>query len=80
MHHISKENLVQYLYDELSETKSAAIQAALISDNVLRDEFELLKDSHKDLSAQKLMSPSKRSLDFIMNYAEKSVEEFSTHA
>ena len=80
MHHFSKEDLVQFLYNELSESKSASIEAALLSDNVLRDEYELLKDSKNDLSAQKLMSPSKRSLDFIMNYAEKSVEEFSTHA
>ena len=80
MHHFSKEDLVQFLYNELPESKSASIKAALLSDNVLRDEFELLKDSKNDLSTQKLMSPSKRSLDFIMNYAEKSVEEFSTHA
>ncbi len=79
MHHFSKDDLVQYLYNELPETKSVAIQAALLSDNVLRDEFELLSDSKKDLSAQKLMSPSKRSLDFIMNYAEKSVEELQAH-
>lgn len=79
MHHFSNEELVQYLYNELPESKSAAIKAALLSDNVLRDELEQLKDSKNNLSAQKLMSPSKRSLDFIMNYAEKSVEALQAH-
>lgn len=79
MHQFSKDDLVQYLYNELPETKSAAIKAALLSDNVLRDEYELLVDGKKDLSKQKLMSPSNRSIDFILNYAEKSVETLQAH-
>ena len=45
----------------------------------LRDEYELLVDGKKDLSKQKLMSPSNRSIDFILNYAEKSVETLQAH-
>lgn len=80
MPHFTSEELVQYLYNELSETKTAELKTALLSNNQLRDELEVLANGKAQLTKQKLMSPSKRTLDSIMQYAEKSVSEFSEQA
>ena len=80
MHNITTEDLLQYLYKETSTEKTAAIGVALLSDWNLREKLEVLKASQAELNTVKLVSPSQRTLDNILNYAEKSVEEFSEKA
>lgn len=80
MHNFTTEDLLQYLYKETSTEKTAAIGVALLSDWSLREKLEMLKGSQNELNSIKLFSPSKTSLDNILSYAEKSVEEFSEKA
>jgi len=79
MHSFTPEDLLQFLYKETSPEKTAAIQSALDSDWSLREKFEVISSSSKRLETIKF-SPSQRTIDAIMNYAEKTVEEFSPHA
>jgi len=80
MHNFTTEDLLQYLYKETSTEKTAAIGVALLSDWNLREKLELLKGSQSELNSIKLFSPGKQTLDNILSYAEKSVEEFSEKA
>ena len=79
MHSFTQEDLLQYLYNETSIEKTAAIKAALLNDWNLREKFNLLTTAHQNLEVIKL-SPRKQTIDNILNYAEKAVEELSSTA
>jgi len=76
MHSFTPDDLLQYLYKETSTEKTAAIKAALESDWSLREKFEVIAEGSKRLDAFKL-SPRKQTIDNILNYAEKAVEELT---
>ena len=79
MHNFTLEDLLRYLYNETSPSQSAEIKAALESDWSLREKFEVITSARKRLDALKV-SPSQQSVDAILSYAEKAVEELSTQA
>lgn len=79
MHSFTQEDLLQYLYNETSIEKTAAIKAALLNDWNLREKFDLLTSAQQNLEVIKL-SPRKQTIDYILNYAEKGVEELSSPA
>ena len=77
MHSFTQEDLVQYLYGETSIQKTAAIKVALETDWNLREQFEVLSSAHQSLEKIAL-SPRKKAIDFILDYANKPVKEFTT--
>ncbi len=79
MHSFTPEDLLQYLYKETSTEKTAAIKAALESDWSLREKFEVISTGSKRLEKITL-SPRKKTIDNILSYAEKAVEELTPHA
>ena len=79
MERFTTEDLIQYLYNETSLDKSAAIEAAMQSDWNLLEKFEALESASKRLETISL-SPRQQTIDFILNYAEKTVEELTPHA
>ena len=80
MHNFTTEDLIQYLYKETSPDITAAIKSALVSDWSLREKFEILQASQVELNTVKLLSPRNQTINNILNYAEKSVEELSEKA
>lgn len=80
MLHFTTEDLLQYIYKETSTEKTAAIKSALLTDWSLREKMEELAATHSELDSIKLMSPRKQTIENILNYAEKAVEEFSEKA
>lgn len=68
----TQEDLVQYLYNETSPERTADIEAALSSDWILREKFEVLQHSVQALETP-LESPRAESLFNVMNYARESV-------
>lgn len=79
MHSFTQEDLLQYLYNETSTEKTAAINEALVDDWDLREKFNFLSSARQRLEIIKL-SPRKQTIDNILNYAEKGLEELSSHA
>lgn len=79
MHSFTPEDLLQYLYNETSPEKSATIKAAIESDWSLREKFEVISAGLKRLEALKL-SPRKKTIDNILSYAEKTLEELTPQA
>ena len=77
MHSFTQEDLIQYLYNETSQEKSAALKAALETDWILRENYEVISAAMSGL--EKLtFSPRTVAIDYILNYAERSVTELST--
>ena len=79
MHNFTPEDLLQYLYNETSPAQTAAIKAALETDWTLREKFEVITSAQSRLEALK-MSPSQKTIDNILSYAEKAVSELTPHA
>lgn len=79
MHSFTQEELLQYLYNETSTEKTAAIKAALLNDWNLREKMEMLTSAQQNLEVIKL-SPRKQTIDSILSYAERGVEELSSPA
>lgn len=80
MLNFTTEDLLQYIYKETSTEKTAAIKNALITDWTLREKMDELLASYAELNTIKLMSPRKQTIENILNYAEKAIEEFSEKA
>lgn len=79
MQRFTTEDLLQFLYNETSIEKKAAIKAALETDWNLREEYELLSATKSQLKSVSY-SPSQKILDNILNYAEKAVGELTPEA
>ena len=68
------EELVQYLYNETSPEKTAAIEAALRDDWTLREKLEVLQSSTQGLNTA-LESPRMEVVLRVMNYARETVAD-----
>ncbi len=76
MHSFTQDDLLQYLYNETSIEKTAAIKAALETDWSLRQRFEVIAAGSKRLGTLSL-SPRAKTIENILSYAEKAIEEVS---
>lgn len=79
MHSFTQEDLLQYLYRETSVEKTAAIKEALVNQWDLREKFNFLSAAREKLEVIKL-SPRQQTIDHILDYAEKGLEELHSHA
>ncbi len=78
MVNITQDDLLNFLYREGSAEKLDYIQQLLETDADLQERFEVLKSSKSRLDQIKLISPNSRSVDNILNYAERGVVELNT--
>lgn len=67
---ITPEELVRYLYNETSEQKTTLITAALQTDWNLKETYERLVSSQKDLNKINF-SPRRETVNKILDYASK---------
>lgn len=79
MVNITQDDLLNYLYREGSAEKTEYITQLLETDSDLQERFEVLKLAKSRLDQIKLISPNSRSVDNILNYAERGVVELNTH-
>lgn len=80
MHSFTLEDLVQYMYQETSGQKKAAIAAALETDWDLHEKYQVIISAQKRLETLNLSSPRKKAVDKILLYAEKSEKELSAES
>lgn len=74
MRKFSQQQLMQFLYGEASPILQMAIDKALQNDTELQKEIKLLKRTQKQLDElkKKPLSPSKKVIDAIMEYAKQT--------
>jgi hypothetical protein len=68
------EELVRYLYNDISPEKAAAIDAALEQDWTLREKIEVLKASSNNLD-RIIESPRQEVILRVLNYARETAVE-----
>ena len=76
MQSITQEELLLYIYGEASTEQTATIKAALESDWNLNEQYQALVSAKESLEPVNV-SPRKKALDFVLNYANKQVKEFT---
>ena len=74
MHNITPEDLVQYLYNETSTAKTAAIKAALEADLELREAYEVMATAKKQLEYIEL-KPRDEVVKKILEHEEKLINQ-----
>ena len=79
MHSFKQEDLIPYIYGEVSNDQANAIRTALESDWNLREQYEELVETQVGLNKISY-APRKNAIDFIMNYAGKSVSICTTES
>ena len=72
------EDLVQYLYNETSVQKTAAIKAALDTDWDLRESFEQIIAGQRNLEEINL-SPREEAVNKILQHTSKKVGQLHSH-
>ena len=76
MQSITQEDLLQYIYGETSTEKTAEIKAALQSDWNLNEQYKEMVSAKESLGSVNI-APRKKAIDFVLNYANKQVKEFT---
>ena len=69
------EDLLLFLYDEMSTEQKKEIEAAMQTDWALAQKYLVLKEAHDRLNIKKLASPRSKTIAAIMQYAEESIHQ-----
>ena len=78
MRKFKTEDLLQYLYNETSPKKTAAIKAALETDWSLREAYEMMVSGQKKLEDINL-SPREEILKKILAHANNEISQLHPH-
>lgn len=79
MVNITQDDLLNFLYREGSAEKDEYIQQLLETDADLQERFQVLHAAKSRLDQIKLISPNSRSVDNILNYAERGIVELHSN-
>ena len=69
------EDLLLFLYDEMSAEQKKEIEATIQTDWALSQKYQVLKEAHDRLKNKKLASPRSKTITAIMQYAEESIHQ-----
>ena len=68
---VTQDNLVRFIYGEISAEEASLIQEALTSDLELKELYDQLVESKAELNKIRLQ-PSQKVIDNILNYSRNS--------
>jgi hypothetical protein len=74
MPNFTPEELIQYLYGEVSQEQVIEIEKALQNDWSLKQKLTVLKESQQQLDTVKLQQPRKQAISAILDYAKQTAE------
>ncbi len=74
MPNFTPEELIQYLYGEVSQETAQAIEKALQVDWSLQQKLAVLKESQQHLDTVELQQPRKQAVAAILDYARQTAE------
>ncbi len=71
MPEFTTEDMLLYLYNELTDKQKIALEQAMKKDWALREKFQVLKEALQKLNNASLLTPRKQTVQAIMAYARK---------
>lgn len=75
MQKFTTEDLLLFLYDEMSAERKVEMEAALENDWALSQKYQVLKEAQKRLTNSKLAAPRPKTIAAILQYAEESIHQ-----
>jgi hypothetical protein len=75
MPNFTTEDLLLFMYNEMSDQEKAALEQELQNNWALREKLQVLKDSEKSLQKVKTQAPRAKTIEAIMDYASATQEE-----
>ncbi len=78
MNNFTTEDLLLYLYNEQTDSKSDAINQELQNNWALKEKIQVLIEAKQCVEKTKLQSPRRQTIDAILKYAEH-VNEVTPH-
>jgi|GEM_PF-1492835 hypothetical protein len=75
MKKIKEEELIMHIYKDCTPELNAAINQAIEEDTSLKNHLELLQRSVDQLDKLRLQSPSKQSINAILQYAKNALKD-----
>ncbi len=75
MPNFTTEDLLLFMYNEMSDQEKAALEQELQNNWALREKLQVLKESEKSLEKVKMQAPRTKTIDAIMDYASATQEE-----
>ena len=69
------EDLLLFLYNEMSAEQTKEIETALQTDWALQQKYQVLKEAQDKLNRIKPASPRSKTIAAIMQYAEESIHQ-----
>ena len=73
MPNFTTEDLLLFIYNEMSNTEKSALEQELETNWALREKLQVLKESEQRLQKLKLQAPRFQTVDAIMEYAAAEV-------
>ena len=73
MPNFTTEDLLLFIYNEMSNTEKSALEQELETNWALREKLQVLKESEQRLQKLKLQAPRFQTIDAIMEYAAAEV-------
>lgn len=73
----TQDDVIRYIYKETSEQENEAIAQALLTDEMLMDDYKQLSASVETLNSA-MLEPSEKAINNILNYS-KSIALHSYH-
>ena len=65
----TENDLIRFLYNELSNKESEEIERAILTDNVLQEQISTLRKLHKDMDRLQV-SPSGKTVQKILEFSK----------
>ena len=78
MNTFSNDDLLRYIYNEMPEAEAKNVTETMRGDWKVREALIELQSAKADLDRLPMYSPSKRSINNILQYAEQSLQEITT--
>ncbi|MCC5943401.1 MAG: hypothetical protein JJT94_00585 [Bernardetiaceae bacterium] len=75
---VIKTDIVKYLYGEVSTQEARRIEAVLADNPILKKEYEMLKQTQKQIDnsiEEYKVEPSQSTLNNILNYANRALKK-----
>ncbi len=80
MPNFTTEDLLRYMYNEMSKEEKADLEQQLRNNWALREKFRVLKESENSLRKFTLQGPRSKTLQAIMQYANHAHDVAATGA
>ena len=72
MQNFTTEQLLEYLYGEMTEAQEKQIEVELVLNWALNEKIQVLKEGRNRLNKIKLSSPRKQTVVSLLHYAENT--------